>query len=190
MNVDRENAAASLSEIDIAEQKIFRAVFYGRSGAILILWGLAIAAGYGVTQFHPALATWVWPAVWALGYAGMFVLLRFGKRLPMQVHGDLQWRLVSAQAALIAFACLILWLLGPLDARQMTAFWPLVFMLGYVLAGIWVGPFFIVCGIAVAALICIGYMLSGPWFALWMAAANGGALVLGGLWLRQVGARP
>jgi hypothetical protein len=97
-------------------------------------------------------------------------------------------RLVGAQIALIGFGVLVVTILGPFKGRQLDAFWPLVFMLGYVLAGIWVGRFFILCGITIAFLTIVGFWWSGPWFQLWMAAVNGGALILGGLWLRRQGA--
>jgi FtsH-binding integral membrane protein len=190
MDVDRESAAASLSDVELAERRTFKAVVYGRSGSILILWGMATAAGYVATQYRPAWADYIWPIVWCAGFGGMFVLLGRGRRSLDGSHRALQWRLVTAQAALLVFGLLTTWLLAPLDGRQLNAFWPLLFMLGYVLAGLWVGPFFILCGIGVAALTVAGYWLSGSWFPLWMAAVNGGALIIGGLWLRRAGVHP
>jgi hypothetical protein len=83
---------------------------------------------------------------------------------------------------------LVVVILGPFKGRQLDAFWPLLFTLGYVLAGIWVGRFFIFCGLVIALLTVTGFWWAGPWFQLWMAVVNGGALILGGLWLRRQGA--
>jgi hypothetical protein len=103
---------------------------------------------------------------------------------------SLGWRIVCAQVALVGFGVLFLIILGPLSGRQINAFWPLAFSLGYVLAGIWVGRFFVLCGIAIAGLTIAGFWWSGPWFSLWMAVVDGGGLILGGLWLRGKGAEP
>lgn len=190
MDVDRESAAASLSDVVQAEQRTFTALSYGRSGSTLILWGVATALGYVVTQFYPAWAGLIWALVWCVGFAGTFLLLGRSRSEAKGGSDALHWRLIAAQAALVVFGWLVIWIVGPLDGRQMNAFWPLVFMLGYVFIGLWVGRFFILCGIGVGALTIAGYWLSGPWFALWMAAVNGGALILGGLWLRRAGIRP
>lgn len=188
--MDRENAAAFLLDVAQAERRTSQALVYGRSGSTLILWGVATAAAYSATQFQPDWAGYIWPIVWCAGFVGTFVLLSRGKS---NAHGGaraLQARLLAAQAALFAFGFATIALLGPLDARQMDAFWPLLFMLGYVLAGLWVGRFFIVCGLAIGALTLTGYWLSGPWFSLWMAVVNGGALIVGGLWLKRAGVAP
>lgn len=190
MDLDRESAAASLSDVARAEQRTFSAVSYGRGGSTLILWGVATAAGYVGEQYQAAWAPRIWPIVWCVGFGGSFFLLRRGGRGAKGARGAAHWRLVAAPAALLAFGLLTTWILGPLDGRRLDAFWPLVFMLGYVLAGLWIGRFFILCGIGVGALTVAGYWLSGPWFALWMAAVNGGALILGGLWMRRAGIRP
>jgi len=76
-----------------------------------------------------------------------------------------------------------------MSGAQISAFWTTLAMLGYVLAGIWLGRFFITCGIAVTALTLVGYFWLGHWFPLWMAAIEGGALIGGGLWLRRIGVR-
>ncbi len=89
----------------------------------------------------------------------------------------------------MAFGLLVVIVLGPVSLRRQDAFWPLLFMLGYVLAGNWVGRFFILCGVSVAALTVAGYLWTGAWFPLWMAATMAGALIGSGLWLRRMGAR-
>jgi len=59
-------------------------------------------------------------------------------------------------------------------------------MLFYCLAGLWFGRAFIVIGLAITVLTLIGYLfITGGMFLLWMAAVNGGGLVLSGLWMRR-----
>ncbi len=77
-------------------------------------------------------------------------------------------------------------LLGPLNARQVSAFIPLTIALAYVLLGLRVGPRYAATGIGIAALTLGGFFLLPHHFFLWMAITGGGALVLAGLWLRKV----
>lgn len=188
--MEREAASASLRDVARAEQRTVEAIVYGRSGAVLILWGVTTAAAYVATQFYPMSARVVWPLTWCLSFAVTFVLLTRRMRGVGGSASALPWRIISAQAAFVVFGCLTIWILGPLDGRQLDAFWPLLFMLGYVLAGLWVGRFFLWCGMFVGALTITGYWLGGDWFSLWMAVVCGGALILGGLWLRRDGIKP
>jgi hypothetical protein len=187
MTVDRDEAATSLAAIEQTEARTTQAIFYGLASAFLILWGMITVAGYVAEQVWPRQAGWVWPVLQAGGFGITAILVRSQRRVltpPQQVLG---WRLVWAQVALVGFAVLVIMVLGPFNARQLNAFWPLVFMLGYVLAGIWVGRFFVLCGVAIAVLTLAGFWWAGPWFPLCMAAVNGGTLIAGGLWLRRQG---
>ena len=47
--------------------------------------------------------------------------------------------------------------LGHFGPRQISAFWPIYFMLIYIIAGLWFGLAFIAIGLAVSALTLAGY---------------------------------
>jgi hypothetical protein len=59
-------------------------------------------------------------------------------------------------------------------------------MFCYVLAGLWLGSFFIAVGVSVTALTVIGYVWTGAWYPLWLAATVGGGLIVSGVWLRRL----
>jgi hypothetical protein len=179
--IDREHAAAALRDIAEADRRTFQAVFYARSSTLLMLWGVITACGYCFAFMQPHRAGLGWLMLDGTGVVATAAMLGRRDRLSTQI--------LLAFLAMIVFGVLVVTVLGPLGERRLNAFWPLLFMLGYVLAGIWVGRFFILCGASVAALTLAGFFWSGPWFALWMAAVNGGALLLGGWWLRRRGAR-
>ena len=68
----------------------------------------------------------------------------------------------------------------------MGTFWPIYFMLFYMLAGLWIGRALVAIGLGITVLTLIGYFaITGAAFPLWMAAVNGGGLILGGLWMRR-----
>jgi Kef-type K+ transport system membrane component KefB len=188
MTSEQQSAAASLSEIARVERRTREAVIYGGASAVLIMWGVLTAASYVFGHFQPHHAGIAWLVMDATGIVGSaFIVLG---RAVTPDHRIWAWRLICAQLVLILYGAIWVVLLGPFDGRRLDAFWPILFMLGYVMAGIWVGRFFIICGAIVTALTVAGYLWSGPWFQLWMAAIEGTALISGGLWLRRVGAAP
>jgi len=92
--------------------------------------------------------------------------------------------MLAAFLLFFAFGFFTCWL-GHFTPRQLGTFWPIYFMLVYVLAGLWVGLAFVVIGVAITALTLIGYFFIGEAFPLWMAFVNGGGLILSGLWMRR-----
>ncbi|PKU21806.1 hypothetical protein [Telmatospirillum siberiense] len=188
MNLDRQDALTALADIERVERRTWETVFYGISGSILILWGTITTIGYAIGQAYPRLAGTAWPILQGVGFIAMPFLLRRRARGLTPTQMRLGWRLVFAQCALTAFGLLVVYVLGPFDGRHLDAFWALLFMLGYVLAGLWVGRIFIVFGIVVTVLTLAGFWYSGASFSAWMMVFNGGTLILAGLWLRHRGA--
>jgi hypothetical protein len=188
MHTGKVHAQNALDEISRVESRTEQAAIYGASSAHLLMWGVVVATAYLVNQFWPAGAELTWPFAWATGSASsVLVSLRWKQGASEKYR--MARRVFWAPVILLLFGALFLWLLPPSSSRQLNAFWPLMFMMGYVVAGLWLGRFFILCGILVSALTVIGYLYSGPWLPLWMAFANGGALIAGGLYLRKVGLR-
>ena len=183
MTIDPNEAAASLSDVAAIERRTRETLVYARSSAALILWGLLTGAGYVLSFVMPSLHYTHWIAIAVIGFTGSSII--HGRRSTRNSRlGEL---LLLTELVLLAFGLVFLMLFWPVGPRQMAAFWPTLVMLGFVIAGIWLGRFFIYCGIAVTALTLAGYFWAGAWFPLWMAAANGGGLIAGGLWLRRLG---
>src|SRR5262249_57289559 len=91
-------------------------------------------------------------------------------------------------AAFVAFGATWSYLLGPIVPRPlMYSFQPTLYLLGIILAGLWLGRFFVVLGLVGIALIVIGHLQSEPWLRLWMAAVQSGTLIVGGIWLGRNG---
>ncbi|MFB9262949.1 hypothetical protein ACFFWD_07150 [Bradyrhizobium erythrophlei] len=96
-------------------------------------------------------------------------------------------RLAMAFLLFIAFGIFCSVVLGHFGPRQTLVFWPVFSMLFYALAGLWFGYAFIVIALCTSALIVTGYFYAaGPALLLWMAVVHGGALLLGGLWMRRI----
>lgn len=180
---DSTQATAALDDIEAVARQVRQSRFYRVSSTTLILWGALVAAGYLVSFAAPWWARIAWIGVWAAGTAGSAVVGVMENRRAAKPTADL--RMVAAFMLFLAFG--LLWTVGlvRLPRELLDVFWPTYVMLAYAIAGLWLGLTFSVIGIAVAALTLIGYFVAGPWLELWMAAVNGGGLVLGGLWMRR-----
>jgi hypothetical protein len=185
MTIDPADAAASLRDIAAIEQRTRQTMFYATSGWIVMLWGVLTASSYAITEFYPAWALPVWIISWTLGLAGTIGLM-FRRRRRRLTHVRPDWRVVYAMIVLMAYAQVFIVLLHP-TYRQIDAFQPMIWMFGFVLAGIWVGRHFIGLGLVGTGLILLGYFGLGAWFHLWMALVQGVTLILGGFWLRRIG---
>lgn len=186
MTLDPNEAAASLSEIDSVEQRTREALVYERSSDMLIMWGALVGCGYVLTYLEPRYVNITWLVLTAVGVGGGLLIRRWRKET--QRGRTLGQRLFYAQLALIAYGFVLMLLLWPaISYRQIGAFWPILVMFGHVLAGLWLGRFFIYLGLSVTALIVAGYFGAGDWYPLWMAAVVGGGLIAAGLWLRRLG---
>jgi hypothetical protein len=120
-------------------------------------------------------------AVGAVGSIGVNVF-----QIPRTAGRSFDIRMTIAFVLFFAFGLLCSTVLGHFGPREMGAFWPIYFMLIYCIAGLWFGYAFVAIGLGITVLTLIGYFFVGGFaFLLWMAAVNGGGLVLGGLWMRR-----
>ena len=185
--IDPRAAASSLSDVARVERRTREAVRYFGASYFLFWWGGLSTIGYLLGHFRPMGAALGWQLVILLGVAGSIAIryLRRRRGKAPAPAGDM--RMIYAQLVLVAFGVLWIQLFGFFTYRALDAFWPMLFMLGFVLFGLWVGRVFIAIGLIVTALTVAGYLWSGPWFGLWMAAVNGGGLIAGGILLRRIG---
>lgn len=186
MEVTKKAAAASLNVIAATEQRSRLLIQYDVSSSIFILWGLLWAVGYGLEYLGTMSGGVSWFVVDGIGIFATVAII-FRKRMTGVVTVR-DRRLAMAFVSLLAYGGIWSMLIGAFNQRQMDAFWPTLVMCGYILAGIWLGRFFIVLGAILTALVVVGYFGLGAWFELWMMLVGGGGLVVGGLWLRRLGA--
>jgi hypothetical protein len=184
MTLDPKEAAASLGDIEAVERRTRETLFYFGNSPVLILWGVLYVAGYLLTWFRPQLSLYGWLIVDLIGVAGTYAVV-WPRISPAQrrAHG---WRWAGTFIALFVFGEILMVEMWPVTTRSVLVFWPTLVMFGYVLAGIWLGRFYIYFGVVEVALILLGYFLAGAWLAPWMAVAVGGGFLAGGLWLRRL----
>jgi hypothetical protein len=186
MTVESQEAIASLQDIAAVEKRTREALCYSGSATIFIVWGLLVACGYGAMAWQPGAARTIWPVVSAVGIAATVLIVAARRRAGPREGRD--WRIIWAMVALMIFGSAWSWALGRVaPPHLMYAFQPSLVMLGMILAGLWIGRFFMTIGLVGLALILIGETQSEPWLRVWMAVAQSGTLIAGGLWLRRIG---
>ena len=181
--IDSKEAAAALSDIDDIVRRVRQSQIYNLASLIMIWWGVLVFVANVATWFWPWYANYIWPAANIGGVAGTVVisaLLQIRTRIRAADN-----RVVAAYVLFYAFGYFCTSVLGHFGPRELGAFWPIYFMLFYVLAGLWFGRAFVAIGLGITVLTLIGYFyVLGGAFLLWMAVVNGCGLVLGGLWMR------
>jgi hypothetical protein len=182
-SIDPKEAASALSDINEIAHRVRQSTIYNFASLTLIMWGVLVLSGNIASYFWPRDGGYIWLALNAVGLAGSFAIGIFESRRTSVHSFDL--RMVAAFLLFFAFG--ILWSigLGHFTPRQLGVFWPTYFMMVYTVVGLWVGAAFVAIGLGITALTLIGYFFVGGWFDLWMAAVNGGGLMLGGLWMRR-----
>ena len=181
MTISPNEAGAILAEVESIVAKVKQSRRYRLTGGLLILWGAIVAAADLICFLWPRASVWTWVAANALGAAASFAMFRGGPDVPRRIP----WRFLAAFALFVAFG--LLWSVGfgRFGPRELDAFWPTLFLFGYAIAGLWFGAAFAALGLTLSALILAGYLWSGEWLNLWLAAVNGGGFVLCGLWMRR-----
>jgi hypothetical protein len=183
--ITKEEARASLEEIDRIILLTRRTIANGNAGPILVMWGVIWMIGYGVVQFDPRIGGSLWIALDAIGIASSIYFGSSSRHSP--VKGPHRGRIGLSWMILFGFAILWMYLLssrGNYGDHRAAAYWPTIAMFAYILIGIWLDRFFIWLGALVTLATLFGFFFIGEYFYLWMAVVGGGGLVAGG-WLVQ-----
>jgi hypothetical protein len=183
MTIDPREAASALSDIEDIARRVRQSSIYYIASIFLIVWGALVVVGNTVSFLWPGHAGYIWTAVNVVGIAACFAISAFCHVRTGVRSFDI--RTLIAFLLFFAFGFFCVRLLGHFTPRQTGTFWPVYFMLVYTIAGLWIGFAFVAIGLGITALTLVGYFFAGNWFEPWMAVANGGGLMLGGLWMRR-----
>jgi hypothetical protein len=181
--IDSQQASEALAEINEMTRRVRQSRIYNIASLMLIMWGALVFAGYLGSFLWPRMAGYIWIAVNMTGVAGSFAIS--AHVYPRTGIRTFDVRMLIALLLFFGFGFLCTIVLGQFTPRQMGAFWPIYFMMLYIIAGLWFGLAFVAIGFGISALALTGYFFVGDWFELWMAFVDGGGLMLGGLWMRR-----
>jgi hypothetical protein len=185
MPIPREEAANALHDIEHAQRSSAGAYRDRRFSPHLFLWGLIWVVGYAVNYFWPK-GSLIWIALVLIGMIGSLWLgSRDAGGQRSGAHSG--WQYGGTALAVFLFINAWLAILPARSGEQIGALIPILVAFIYALVGVWTrGARIALLGLALAALTVGGYFWLPQYFLLWMAGVGGGALILGGFWLRTV----
>lgn len=184
MPLSQDEAASALKEIERTGSYTRELQSYAGAAPHFVIWGLVWMFGYAMSEFMPESRNLFWGGGIL---AGAVLSVLFGRMSgsARDARDHNPWRYAAISGGIAAFfgiSALIL----KFDTREIDAFIPLMFAGMYMLAGLFGGLRFAICGAVLALAVAVGYVNAGEHFGLWMAAFGGGILLLTGFWLRRV----
>jgi hypothetical protein len=185
MTIQAEEAASALKDAEVAAGRATAAHAYRIASGFLILWGAIWAVANVACQVSPHLGQTVWTAGSLVGVAGS-VILGSRRRGARGKGGWLKALLVAL--AIGGFGAGVSIIAPPLSFAQGEAIACLAVGAIYVAMGAGGGPGLRLSAVGAALIVAtlVGWLFAREQFFAWMAAAGGGGLILGGLWLRKV----
>jgi hypothetical protein len=192
MQLSPQDASEALDLIEAAEHRVRERTGYREASSYLILWGLIWLVANALTDLAPVHGALAWPIATPLGalLTGVLIVLQVRRdrrecqRTPTQ-RARIRGRMLMLGIAILGFFPAMSTVLGPLTARQGTAFVSLFWAFAYMAVGAWLGLRMFITGVVLAAAILAGFLFVQTHFLLWMAVVGGGSLLLGGFWLRR-----
>lgn len=187
MTMNPQDAAAALSEVEQTQWRSARSLGYRIASSHMILWGGIWALGYGLMAALPTEAWWkIWLPADVVGVAAsMWIGLQRnrGGRNPAAARDT--WRSLALSVFAGLFLGAVYFLFQPRTVEVYLVF-PAVVLGGlYTCIGLFRMPRFLAIGIWIFAAATIGHLWLQPLLIAWLAGSVGGAMILGGLWLRR-----
>lgn len=181
--LSRDEAAATLKDIQKTQGRSFQAYGYQSAAPFLVLWGFIWLVGYGASDLLPRTANIVWPGLLVIGFIASWALGRRGQTNTGSAAQGL--RIMAMWLVAAVYLSAVVAVMKPTSSDQIGALIPLLIALVYGVMGIWMGMRFLIAGAAIAALTLGGFFLLRDHFGLWMAFVGGGTLIATGFWLKK-----
>ncbi len=190
-DLNPEQARQMILEIERIQTRTRQIIASSKVSFILMLWGTVWFFSFLTCHFMPAREWIIWTISDVIGIAGTILLVILEKRKvrtknPLSKKLGLQlwwfWFL------LLVYGGVFMMVLGTdrgFQSSQIGAFICVLVMFAYIVMGLWLDANFLLwLGLAVTALIIVGYFFLNSFFNLWMAPAGGSVLFLTGLYIQ------
>ncbi|MCK5557648.1 MAG: hypothetical protein KAJ01_04685 [Candidatus Hydrogenedentes bacterium] len=200
MNVSRDEARETLSQIEDVRQRTKKMVAYAGGDICFIVWGVIWFVGFLSTHFL-GYSRIMWSgiaigSIWFVLVATGIIISIIVEKRRAAVKSTIGKRIGVFWWLLYAYVYLWIGLLFPFIEVQGRAesvmFWnhfgaiaATIPMFAYVVMGLWLEHFMVWLGLAVTALTILGLFLLQPYFYIWMAVVGGGTLAGTGLFIRN-----
>jgi hypothetical protein len=188
--ITENEAAESLRDVERVSRRTHVAGAYSVASPHLILWGLVWVAGYtGTGLTAPEQWGWVWLPCIVAGSIGSAMLGRRAARSGAAKSGgsaNPNFRSLLMALIIMLFMGSVYLVFKPTSMLPYLVFPAQIMALTYALVGTFGLPRFTWIGAGVFVTVMLGYLLAPALMSFWLAAAGGGGLILGGLWMRKI----
>ena len=186
MSVSKDEASSALHDIETTERRSRLLFGYGLASPYLLMWGALWLIAGTIGAVSPAHTGIGWGVVDIVGLLGTaYLIVRHARRCGERSDRIHLLRNVGSAAVLAAFVGLTLMVFAPVKGGDVLMLFTLVAAAGYAIAGCWKGLRYAVVGVALGVLAVGVFLLAPAYLNLIVPFAGGGALILGGLWLRR-----
>lgn len=183
MQLSPQEAAAALADVEGARVAMRQAIRAHRGHYHLWIWGVVWTA-------MPLLAHFMGDR--GARYFFLFIIggtilsMLAGRSQAQRVRLPVNLRFIGVLASLVVFATIFPFVLHARgDVKSMYAYSCLITMQAYVIAGLWTDSYLLWLGLAITALILVGFFVFPGIFWLWMAVFGGGSLIGTGFYIRH-----
>ncbi len=186
MSVSKDEASSALQDIEATERRSRLLFGYGLASPYLLMWGALWLIAGTIGAVSPAHTGIGWGVVDIVGLLGTaYLIVRHARRCGERGDRIHLLRYVGSAAVLAAFVGLTLMVFAPVKGVDVLMLFTLVAATGYAIAGCWSGLRYAAVGVALGGLAVGVFLLAPAYLHLIVPFAGGGALILGGLWLRR-----
>ena len=186
MSVTKDEADAALHDINKAGEQSLTLFHYGIASPYLLLWGaLWIVAGI-IGTIAPENVGIVWlivnlTGIVATGYLAASNVRRYAED-DIQREG---LRYIATILVLTGFITMTFVVFSPVSAVEIQTFITILIASIYMVFGLWTGNRLSVIGGVLAVLVVSAFFYTPARLPLMVSILGGGALILGGLWMRR-----
>ena len=186
MSVSKDEASSALHDIKATERHSRTLFSYNLASPYLLLWGALYVIAGVVGALSPASAGIGWGAVDVVGLLGTaYLIARHARRCGERRDRVRLLRYVGMVASLSAFIGLTLMVFAPVTGVEVLMLFTLLVATGYAIAGCWMGLRYAAVGVALGGVAVGVFVLAPAYLSLIVPFAGGGALILGGFWMRR-----
>lgn len=186
MNISPDEAEEALAAIQLVTQKTRHSIASSNAHISLIITGIVWLIGFTGTQFlSGGLLVYIWVGLSILG-GGLATILgmRSGKRVRSPSAGATARRIGLVWLLLAVYCLAAIAVAWPLDGKQLTMLIVLFVLIGWSAMGLLLSFSSVWPGLAIIALMLIGYFLLPGFFYLLLAILGGGGMIALGLTIR------
>ena len=194
MTITKDEAASALSEISAVHHRSATLKNYRYAAPHMMIWGVVWLVANSLSDVYAAQIGRIWPILSFIGGIASFTL---GSRMQAQRLGpggsigtiaraDHGWRSGLTAVVVFAYFSACFAVLPPTSSVQGVAIISLFFTFAYMVFGAWAGLRVFLVGMIASAAILYGYFGVVVHQFLWIGVFAGGALIMGGLWVRKI----